>query len=54
MNEAGVAPPGVTPIQQPTKALRMPVTQKRGSCFQVSSTTRADAGAPGAAGAILG
>ena len=39
MNEAGVAPPGVMPIQMPTSELRSEVTQYCGSCFQVSSTT---------------
>ena len=39
MNDAGVAPPGVMPIQQPTSALRTEVIQYRGSFFQVSSTT---------------
>jgi hypothetical protein len=31
MNEAGVAPPGVMPIQQPTRALRTEVIQNFGS-----------------------
>jgi hypothetical protein len=31
MNEAGVAPPGVMPIQQPTSALRSEVIQNFGS-----------------------
>ena len=31
MNEAGVAPPGVIPIQHPTTALRSEVTQNFGS-----------------------
>ena len=31
MNEAGVAPPGVIPIQQPTIALRSEVIQNFGS-----------------------
>ena len=39
MNDAGVAPPGVMPIQMPTSALRSEVIQYCGSCFQVSSTT---------------
>jgi len=36
MNEAGVAPPGVMPIQQPTIELRIAVTQYCGRLFQVS------------------
>ena len=39
MNEAGVAPPGVTPSQMPTKVPRMMVTQNCGSFFQVCHTT---------------
>jgi len=39
MNDAGVAPPGVMPIQMPTKALRSEVTQYLGSSFHVSHTT---------------
>ena len=39
MNEAGVAPPGVMPIQMPISELRIEVTQYCGSCFQVCSTT---------------
>ena len=39
MNEAGVAPPGVMPIQIPTAELRSEVTQYLGSSFQVSHTT---------------
>jgi len=35
MNEAGVAPPGVMPIQQPTMQLRRNVNQNLGNCFQV-------------------
>ena len=38
MNEAGVAPPGVIPIQQPTMQLRRKVTQYCGSFFQVRIT----------------
>src|SRR6185369_10526492 len=41
MNEAGVAPPGVMPIQMPTSALRIDVIQYLGNCFQVSNTTLA-------------
>ena len=41
MNDAGVAPPGVIPIQQPTSALRTDVNQYLGSFFHVSSTTLA-------------
>src|SRR5690606_10722795 len=41
MNDAGVAPPGVIPIQQPISVDRIEVAQYRGSCLQVSSTTRA-------------
>jgi hypothetical protein len=41
MNEAGVAPPGVMPIQMPTSALRIEVIQYLGNCFQVSNTTLA-------------
>ena len=40
MNDAGVAPPGLNPIQKPMKELRAKVRQKRGKIFQVSSTTR--------------
>ena len=39
MNEAGVAPPGVIPIQHPTTALRSEVIQNFGSCAQVWNTT---------------
>ena len=39
MNEAGVAPPGVMPIQMPISELRIEVTQYLGSFFQVSQTT---------------
>src|SRR5690606_22099698 len=39
MNDAAVAPPGVTPIQQPTTVLRTSVIQYRGISFQVCSTT---------------
>ena len=39
MNEAGVAPPGVMPSQQPTIVLRNDVTQYFGSSVQVCSTT---------------
>ena len=38
MKEAGVAPPGVIPIQQPTMQLRIEVTQYWVSFFQVSNT----------------
>ena len=38
MKEAGVAPPGVMPIQQPTMQLRIDVTQYCSSFFQVCST----------------
>jgi hypothetical protein len=38
MNDAGVAPPGVMPIQMPISVLRIDVTQYAGSLFQVSST----------------
>src|SRR6478735_4585933 len=38
MKEAGVAPPGVMPIQQPTMQLRIDVTQYLSSSFQVCST----------------
>src|SRR4030042_2746544 len=38
MKEAGVAPPGVMPIQQPTMQLRIDVTQYFSSSFQVCST----------------
>ena len=40
MNDAGVAPPGVMPIQQPISVLRKAVSQYCGSCFQVCQTTR--------------
>jgi hypothetical protein len=40
MNEAGVAPPGVMPIQQPISVLRIEVIQYFGSFFQVSITMR--------------
>ena len=39
MNEAGVAPPGVMPIQQPITHQRSDVIQYCGNCFQVWSTT---------------
>ncbi len=39
MNDAGVAPPGVMPIQQPIAVLRMKVIQYRGSLRHVSNTT---------------
>src|SRR5688572_14023934 len=39
MNEAGVAPPGVMPIQQPMIQLRIDVTQYLSRLFQVCSTT---------------
>ncbi len=39
MNEAGVAPPGVMPIQQPMAVERIKVSQYLGSVFQVSHTT---------------
>ena len=39
MKDAGVAPPGVMPIQMPTSELRIEVTQNLGSIFQVSHTT---------------
>jgi hypothetical protein len=39
MNEAGVAPAGVMPIQQPMMQERTDVTQYFGSSFQVCSTT---------------
>ena len=38
MNDAGVAPPGVMPIQQPTRHARSDVTQYFGSVAQVFST----------------
>ena len=38
MNEAGVAPPGVMPIQQPITQLLRNVNQKRGSWVHVCST----------------
>src|SRR5262245_27676370 len=38
MKEAGVAPPGVMPIQQPTMQLLIEVTQYLSSIFQVCST----------------
>ncbi len=40
MNDAGVAPPGLKPIQNPMKELRTKVRQKRGKTFQVSRTMR--------------
>src|SRR3990167_2813823 len=40
MNEAGVAPPGLKPIQNPIMEPRTNVRQYRGSVFQVSHTTR--------------
>ncbi len=40
MKDAGVAPPGVMPIQQPTIAPRNAVAQYCGSLAQVCSTTR--------------
>jgi hypothetical protein len=39
MNDAGVAPPGVMPIQMPTSELRSEVIQYCGNCFQVCHTT---------------
>ncbi len=39
MKEAGVAPPGVMPIQQPTRVPRSAVRQYLGSSAQVCSTT---------------
>ena len=39
MNDAGVAPPGVTPIQQPIKQARTDVAQYLGNSFQVSITS---------------
>ena len=39
IKDAGVAPPGVIPIQQPIKQLRNEVAQYFGNCFHVSSTT---------------
>ena len=39
MKDAGVAPPGVMPIQQPIRQLRNEVAQYLGNCFHVSSTT---------------
>ena len=39
MNDAGVAPPGVMPIQMPINELRSEVIQYLGNCFQVSRTT---------------
>src|SRR5512147_1032162 len=39
MNDAGVAPPGVIPIQQPMRQLLTDVTQYAGSLRHVSSTT---------------
>ena len=42
MKEAGVAPPGVMPSQQPTAGCEIAVTQNRGSRSQVSSTMRGD------------
>ena len=41
MNEAGVAPPGVMPIQMPTSELRIVVAQYLGNSFHVSQTTLA-------------
>ena len=38
IKEAGVAPPGVIPIQQPIKQLRKEVDQYFGNCFQVCQT----------------
>ena len=38
MNDAGVAPPGVMPIQQPMMQLRIDVAQYVSSFFQVVST----------------
>src|SRR5882672_2003597 len=40
MNDAGVAPAGVIPIQQPIRQERNDVTQYAGSSFQVCNTTR--------------
>src|SRR6266481_3689869 len=40
MNEAGVAPPGLKPIQNPMKQLRRKVRQYRGRVRHVSQTTR--------------
>ncbi len=39
MNDAGVAPPGVIPIQQPIAQLRSDVIQYLGNLAQVSNTT---------------
>ncbi len=39
MNDAGVAPPGVIPIQQPIRQLRSEMSQYAGSFFHVSKTT---------------
>ena len=41
MKEAGVAPPGVMPIQMPTSELRTEVIQYWGKRFHVASTTLA-------------
>src|SRR6266513_3407808 len=38
MNDAGVAPPGVTPIQQPIKQARSDVIQYFGNVFHVCQT----------------
>ena len=38
MNDAGVAPPGVTPIQQPISTARSDVAQNFGSVFHVCQT----------------
>src|SRR5882762_3341953 len=40
MKEAGVAPPGLKPIQKPMNEPRTKVRQYRGSIFQVSRTIR--------------
>ena len=40
MNDAGVAPPGVMPIQQPIRHARTCVIQYFGIIFQVFSTMR--------------
>ena len=39
MNDAGVAPPGVIPIQQPIRQLRSDVSQYFGNFAHVSNTT---------------
>ncbi len=39
MKDAGVAPPGVIPIQQPIRQLRSDVSQYFGNFAQVSNTT---------------